>query len=232
MLPKHTDREYTDRFIISDGILDNIVWRVCFLYISSDRILLTLCKFSIHTWRKSMIMWIQGPWQYSKDFSRTSDKFYVQPWHFPCLDQSSSSRVLISPIAPKTMWTHLCWWHSAVSCRCMQITISIPSGNHPSQYLAFHYWTYCSVLRLECHRVPFKKSYAVFVRATWSPGLHGHLLQTITSKEDCALLRLLRWERCLAACRIRVELIGWTGCCVFVDTIQRCLVAAGHRHQN
>ena len=44
-------------------------------------------------------------------------------------------------------WTHLCWSHSAVSCRCMQITLSNQSGNHSNQYPATHYWKYCSVLR-------------------------------------------------------------------------------------
>ena len=66
---------------------------------------------------------------------------------------------------------------------------------------------------LECHRVPSKRSYAVFVRATvlhmchvdnynvlgcvrkgssHSQGLRGHILKTITSKEDHVVLCISR----------------------------------------
>ena len=83
-------------------------------------------------------------------------------------------------VAPKAVWTHLCWSHSAVSCRCIQITISSQNGNHYNQYSAFHYWKYCSVLRswafsegdvvnywsvTRCHL----KSYTMFVRAPLLP---------------------------------------------------------------
>ena len=46
--------------------------------------------------------------------------------------------------------------------------------------------------------------------------LRGHLLKTITSKEDHAFLHIITWKNVLSASRVRVELIRWTGCCVFV----------------
>ena len=43
------------------------------------------------------------------------------------------------PNCPKSSVSHLCWSHSAVSCRCMQITISNQIGNHANQYPACNY---------------------------------------------------------------------------------------------
>ena len=41
---------------------------------------------------------------------------------------------------------HWCYSHSAVSRRCMQITVSNQSGNNVNQYLACNHWKHCSVL--------------------------------------------------------------------------------------
>ena len=42
--------------------------------------------------------------------------------------------------------SHLCWLYSALSCRCMQITILMQSRNHANWYPACNYWNY-SVIR-------------------------------------------------------------------------------------
>ena len=43
------------------------------------------------------------------------------------------------PICPENSLVHLYWSHSAVSHRCMQITILNQSGGHANQYPAYNY---------------------------------------------------------------------------------------------
>ena len=69
---------------------------------------------------------------------------------------------------------------------------------------------------VENHKVPSKKSYAVFARAVvLSRGYAG-----------------IYGKSFLVASRIRVELIWRTGRCVFGHTVQRCLVAAEYRSRH
>ena len=65
--------------------------------------------------------------------SRTSAFFSRECWFPPNLSTNNVS--------------HLCWPHSAVSFRCMQITISNKSGIHTNQYPTCHHWNYCSSLK-------------------------------------------------------------------------------------
>ena len=74
---------------------------------------------------------------------------------------------------------HSRWSHTAASRRCMQITVSKQSGSNANQYLDCNCWKHSVVVRswdslegyikkiMECHKLPFRKSYAVF------PGAKG-----------------------------------------------------------
>ena len=55
---------------------------------------------------------------------------------------------MISVTASKAMWRIVCCWlNSAVSCRCVQVTITNVSGNHANQYSACNYRKYHSIGR-------------------------------------------------------------------------------------
>ena len=136
---------------------------------------------------------------------------------------------------------HLCWAHAAVSLCCMQITNSNQCGNHGNQYPDCNYWKYCSFVRfgafsdrdIQNHwsvtRYHLEVLCCIREGSSLIQGLHGHLLKTITSKEDRSLPCIMRQKSFFSAFRIRVELIRWTACRVFVRMVQRCLAAVGYR---
>ena len=133
---------------------------------------------------------------------------------------------------------HSCWSHSAVSRRYMQIINSNQSGNHRNQYPDCNHWKYCSVLRssafsegdadnywsvTRCHQDVL---HCVYESNSLTQGLRVHLLKMITSKEDRALLRIMRRTDFLSSSKIKVEVIRRTGLPVFVRNCLRTIAAA------
>ena len=90
---------------------------------------------------------IQGLWKQSKDLlSWLPDK---RLWLATPIVHSQSAYFLGSadfPSCQKGNVAYLCWSHSALRLRFMQITISNQSGNHANQYSVCNYWKHCSVL--------------------------------------------------------------------------------------
>ena len=127
------------------------------------------------------------------NFNRTPLTIYKRPlatpWErFMVADHFCSVPVKIFlgsaadlPICPHSSMLHLCWPHSAVPSRCIQITISNRISNHFNQYPACNYWKYRTVLGpwafsdgddgnyLSVTWRYLKKSYTLFVRLTVLP---------------------------------------------------------------
>ena len=135
---------------------------------------------------------------------------------------------------------HLCWSHSFLVRRSMQITISHQCGNHAAkQYLACSYWKYCFVVRsggftegdvenswnvtryhlISCS--PCLREQQVLPRGyadnywRWS-----HQKKTVT-------FNVSRWKNFLQVSRIGAELINWPW--RPVHTVQGRLLATGQR---
>ena len=134
---------------------------------------------------------------------------------------------------PKRSAAHFCWPHSAVSYHIMQITISSQSDKHTSQYPACNYWKYCLALwswasseeDVEIYWSVTRYHLKGLMPSPWeqhrlTQGLRGHLVKTITSKEDQVLLRIM------------VELVVRTGHFAFVHMVHGRLVAAGYRSRH
>ena len=113
-----------------------------------------------------------------------------------------------------------------------------------NQYPICNYWKYCSVIAAV--RLPQRDIFKitgvsqVTRRHLKSPppcpweqlsytSLPGHLLKTITSKGDRALLHIVSRNSFLSASRIRVELIIRTGHRALVRMVHRYLVTAEYR---
>ena len=97
-------------------------------------ITLPVPAFCLTTGEKSRSASFQGPWHYSKDLSLPSGKLL---WSTITYVQSQSTIFLGSvdfSNRPKESVPHLCWSHSVVSRRYMQITKLNYSGNHVNQY--------------------------------------------------------------------------------------------------
>ena len=86
------------------------------------------------------------------------------------------SREVWLPQLPQGSVSRLCWPNSAVSCRCMQSTVSGQIGNHAKQYPACNYWKRSRIagfIRRRClllskwHKVSSQKSYAIFLGPTF-----------------------------------------------------------------
>ena len=105
--------------------------------------------------------------------------------------------------------------NTAMGCRCMQM-ISNQSCIYVIQYPACKYWKYCSVLMAwdfsegnaenywsvtRCH---LKVLCCVHEGSSFTEDWHGHRLKTIISKEDRALLCVMRRQSFLSSSRIRV----------------------------
>ena len=108
------------------------------------------------------------------------------------------------------------------------------------------YWKYCFVLRpwpwpfsegdeetywtvTMCH---LKVIGSIHKGSSLNQQLLEHLLKTITSKEDCDRLHIMRRNCFFSASRIRVGLIRRTGRPFFVCAVQGRLVAAGYRSRH
>ena len=100
-----------------------------------------------------------------------------------------------------------------------------------SLVLGFHRGS-CREL-LECHRVPFKKSYAVFVRAAVLPRGYVGIYWRQSHQKKAMFLYASRGERVFfQLSRIRVGLIWRTGRPVVVRMIQGRLVAVGYHSRH
>ena len=78
---------------------------------------------------------IWGPWQYSEYLFWPSDIFSWSIITFVLFLPAFFLGSADFPNCPKGRVAHLCWSHSAMSCLCMQITISNRCDNHANQYL-------------------------------------------------------------------------------------------------
>ena len=114
------------------------------------------------------------------------------------------------PQLPQISVGYLCWSHSAVSSRCMQITISNQSGNHANQYLAYNYWKYCSFRRSRAFSELDVENY-------WSVTRY-HLKSPVT--------RSWGHQSYPGPARIRVELTRRFGHPVFVRMVQGRIITA------
>ena len=141
----------------------------------------------------------------------------------------------VSLLSRKRLVAYLCWLHSAVSRRCIKITIWNQFGNHANQCPACNHWKYCSVLISRTFPEGDVENYWSVKR--WhlhhvrennnlTQGLRGHLFKAIASKEYHAILLILRWKSFLSASRSRW---GRSGRPVIVRTVQGRFVAAGYR---
>ena len=146
--------------------------------------------------------------------------------HLSIPGQPPFSRVLITPIAPYAVW-HICVDHiqlwAIVVCKLLSETIVVimPTIIQPviiENIIQFsglglphrenveNYWsvTGCNlkVLRYVCES------------SSRTQGLCWHLLKTITSKEDRALLRILRWKNFLSALQNQggADQVDWMPC--------------------
>ena len=89
-----------------------------------------------HNWWKCRSIWIKAIWKYMKDLTWRSDKVLSLPLILTCLGQLFQGSVDFYNWPKGNVLYILCSSHSAVSCRCMQITISNQSKNHANQYPA------------------------------------------------------------------------------------------------
>ena len=155
--------------------------------------------------------------------------------------QASFAGMLMSPIASKTVW-HICvyhiqLWYIAVCKLPSQTKVAI---------MPTHIWLVIiensvrfsglgfrrTIIRelQECHRVPSKKSYVVFVRASVLPkGYLGIYWIWSHQNKTMPILHTIGWRSFLSAVRIRVELIRRTRRRFFVHTAQGSLIVAGFR---
>ena len=156
-------------------------------------------------------MSLSGSRQCLKVIARPSDKEF----------RSTKSTIMLEiadfPICPRDRVAHLCWSHSVV------ITILNQSVNHANQYPACTHWKYCLVPKYWAFsegdvdnywgvtRYHLKILHHVRDSSGLTQGVHRHLLKAITSKEDCALLRIMRRKSFLSVFRIRVGVIRQTG---------------------
>ena len=132
-------------------------------------------------------------------------KFNGRPSFFPVPVRISPEKADSPNCSKGSSLSHLWWSRSAVNCCCMQFTIRNQSGNHANQYPALSYWNYCSVLRLWAFHqrkmwkisevtqgATLKVMHRVGETSNLTQGRRGYRLKTITSKEDHALLRIMR----------------------------------------
>ena len=95
-------------------------------------------------WWKSMSISIGVLWWYIKERSQSSDTVFMVDHYHSSVPMSFCTRSADFLNYPKGRVSHLCWSHAAVSCRCMQVTITNKSGNNAKQYPACNYWNYWS----------------------------------------------------------------------------------------
>ena len=158
-------------------------------------------RFASRRWRKS----IKNILKTNRDILKN---FYDRPSLLSCPGRPLFPGVLIFPITPKALIVIGILFGSQVLCflrgRCWELLESVEN-----------YWSFtrCQVLH------PVREG------SNLTRGLRGHLLKTIASKEDRALLRILRWKSFLSASRISEELICQFGRTVVVRTAQGRLVA-------
>ena len=159
--------------------------------------------------------------------------FIVLSWSASFLDSADFSNF------PKGSGAHFCWSHSAVSRCCTESTIWNHSGNHFHYYPACNYWKHCSVLwswafrerdeLLECHKVPSKKSYTVFVRAAVLPRGYVAIYWRQSRQKKTISVYSSRGGRVFSQLSmVRVELVGRTGHPVIFRMVQGRLVAVGY----
>ena len=153
--------------------------------------------------------------------------------------------MLISPIAPKAVWRfcvdHIQLWAIAV-CKLLSenIVLIMPTTTQPvimENDIQFYGLGLCqremprTLWQMECHRVPSKKSYAVFMRAAvlprgcvgidWRQSYQKKIMPFYASRDGRVFSQLSR---------IRVEMIRRTGRPVVDRIVQGRLVAAGYHY--
>ena len=139
--------------------------------------------------------------------------------------------------------SYLCWSHSIVNCRCMQIIFSNQNGNHASQYAACNYWKHCFVPGpwafiegdVQNHwsitRCLLKSPKRCYETNSLTQGLRRYQFKTIRTKEG-RVLRITRRNRFRSVSWIKVGLIRRIGHCVAVRTFPSHLVLASYRSRH
>ena len=151
----------------------------------------TCAKGLPHSWGESIAMPVLGPLKYhNKNFRDTLKKLHGRSSSVFSAGQPSFSVVLISAFASKSL-------------RC----ICVLCGNHAKQYLVCYYWKCSSLPRVLCFlrgryrelrsaaRCHLKVLPHVHKINSFTQGLCGNILKTMTSKEGRHPFRITRGAR-------------------------------------
>ena len=148
--------------------------------------------------------------------------FYGRPSLLSIPSQSYISGVLISPIISNEVWPicadHIQLWAVTVFKLLSQTkVVMMPTNIRPVIIENIVQFTSLWLSKREIMKITGVSQCAacrvircVRENSNLTQGLREHLLKTVTSKEDRALLHIMGWKSFLLASRIRVELIRRT----------------------